>query len=233
MEQDRLAVRVCLLALALLAPLAAQANDRPFLLTSSAAAEEDDDAVWSVETRWQRVGKARSFSVAPEYAFDPTNSLQAEFTVGHGGERELELEARHLFNHIERDGYGWGLGLSWSSGRDGETGGGWRSQSLSLKLPFSVSFQGGDTLLHLNAGVLKPVGEKREWVASAAVEQRLAWRTSAFAEVGREDHATLLHAGVRHWIQRERLALDVSVLQQRADGQRSGGLVVGLNWYDL
>ena len=62
-------------------PAAVQASDRPFLLTSNAAAEEDDDNVWSVETWWQRAGDQRVFNVAPEYAFNPTTSIQFESAI--------------------------------------------------------------------------------------------------------------------------------------------------------
>ena len=219
-------------ALIALLSFAANANDRPFLLTSSAAAEEDDDNVWAIETWWQRAGQDRAFTVAPEYAFNPTNSLQLEFTASRGGGRGLELEAKHLFNHIDRDGYGWGADLSWTAARDIETGT-WRSESLALKLPVSLSLRGGDALLHVNAGVQKARDERREWIGSMAFEHKFPWRLSAFVEIGREDRQTLLHAGVRHWIRRERLALDVSVQQLRAGDQRGTGAVIGLNWYDL
>ena len=141
-------------------------------------------------------------------------------------------EAKHLFNHIDRDGHGWGVDLSWTLARDVATGA-WRGEGLALKLPMSLSLRGGDALLHLNAGVQKARDERREWIGSIAFEHKLPWRLVAFAEMGREDRQTLLHAGVRHWIRRERLAFDLSVQQLRAGDQRSNGVVIGLAWYDL
>ena len=221
-----------LLCTAAALPAAVQANDRPYLLTSNAAAEEDDDQVWSVETWWQRVGDQRVLSIAPEYAFNPTTSVQLELSRSSGDKSNgLEVELKHLFNHIARDGWGWGLHLSLGMASVGGTA--WRAESVALKLPYTLQLRDGDALLHLNAGVSKQREERREWVASAAFEHRLPWRCTAFVELGREDRKTLWHAGVRHWIRRDRLALDFSVQQLRGDGEKASGVVVGLAWYDL
>ncbi len=209
----------------------AQANDRPFLLTSNAAAEEDDDKVWSVETWWQRAGSQHVFSVAPEYAFDPTTSLQFELSRRSDNANGLELEFKRLFNHIGREGWGWGVDVS--LGMASADGTGWKRQGLSVKLPYTLQLRDGEALLHLNAGLQKQRDERREWVASAAFEHKLPWRNSAFVEVGREDRQTLWHAGVRHWIRRDKLALDLSVQQVRGGGDKASGLIIGLAWYDL
>ena len=221
-----------LLCTAAAMPAVVQANDRPYLLTSNAAAEEDDDKVWSVETTWQRVGDQRVLSVAPEYAFNPTTSLQLEFSRGTSENvNGLEVELKHLFNHIARDGWGWGVHLSLGMASAG--GSAWRHDSVALKIPYTLQLRDGDAFLHLNAGLLKPRDERREWVASAAFEHRLPWRSTAFVELGREDRKTLWHAGVRHWVRRDRLAVDVSVQQQRGNGEKASGVVFGVAWYDL
>lgn len=93
--------------------------------------------------------------------------------------------------------------------------------------------RGGEALLHLNLGLHKQRGERREWLASAAFEHKLPWRSIAFLEVGREDRQTLWHAGVRHWIRRDKLALDLSAQQTRGGGDKAGGVVLGLSWHDL
>lgn len=87
--------------------------------------------------------------------------------------------------------------------------------------------------MHLNAGVTKPRDDKREWGSSVAIERELFKRTTLFAELAREGEATLLHAGARHWIQREKIALDFSIQQTRADGARESGFVIGVGWCDL
>ena len=211
-------------------PTAVRANDRPFLLTSSAAAEEDDDRVWAIESWWQRVGTQRMFTVAPEYAFDPVNSIQLEIARGSDNARSVELELKHLFNHIARDGWGWGIDVSLSATR--EEGTGWQ-RSLSVKVPWSISMSDGDAMLHVNAGVQKQRDERREWVGSLAFEHKLPWRTSLFVELGREDRQTLRHVGARHWIQRDKLAVDVSLQQLRSGADKASGVVIGLAWYDL
>jgi hypothetical protein len=213
-------------------PAAVQANDRPYLLTSNAAAEEDDDNVWSVETAWQRIGDQHLLSIAPEYAFNPTTSIQFEFSRSSGENANgLEVELKHLFNHIAREGWGWGVHLSLGMASVGGTA--WRSDSIALKLPYTLQLRDGDAFLHLNAGVLKQREERREWVGSVAFEHKLPWRSTAFVEVGREDRQTLWHAGVRHWIRREKLAVDFSVQQLRGGGEKASGVVIGVAWYDL
>jgi hypothetical protein len=222
--------------MAALASFDAAANDRPYLATNSAAAEEDDDGVWSVESWATKLGPVRSINIAPEYALNPTTSLQLE--LGRVRSRDAgesvslaELEFKHLFNHIARDGYGWGLVASLGAARAG--GASWKRDEWGLKLPFSLALWEGDGLLHLNAGVTKPRDDKREWGGSVAIERELFKRTTLFAEIAREGEATLLHAGVRHWIKREKLALDFSLQRLRADGVRESGAVIGIGWYDL
>jgi hypothetical protein len=238
-QWHRAAVRgsiwVCLSA-ASLSGSVALANDRPYLATNSAAAEEDDDGVWSVESWITKLGPVRGINVAPEYAFDPTTSLQLE--LGRARNRDAgesvssaELEFKHLFNHIARDGYGWGVVVSLGAAK--EAGAGWRRDEWGLKLPFSLALWEGEGLLHLNAGMTKPRDEKREWGGSIALEREVLKRTTLFAEVAREGGSTLLHAGVRHWIKREKLALDFSLQRVRADGVRENGAVIGIGWYDL
>ncbi|MEO7150379.1 MAG: hypothetical protein ABIX46_01515 [Burkholderiaceae bacterium] len=217
---------------------AAHAADRPFLLTASAAAEEDDDTVWALESWWSRLGSLRSFSVAPEYAFDPANSVQFEFSRSRdrpAGERAhgLEVEFKHLFNRIGRDGWGWGLDIAVGAGSS--NGSGWRAEGVAVKLPWTLSLADGSAALHINAGLAKTRGERREWVASAAYEHELPGRITGFVEIGRADRQTLLHAGVRHWLKREKLAIDLSVQRVRASAGADGasGVVVGIGWYDL
>jgi hypothetical protein len=198
----------------------AAANDRPFLATNTAAAEEDDDGVWSVETQAQSLGSTHAFVVAPEYAFSPTTSLQLEVTRSPGA-NENELEFKQLFNHIERDG--WGIGVVASLQRD----------RVTLKLPYSLRLWDGDGLLHLNAGLTKPRDERRRWIASAALQREVFKRGVLFGELARDDEGTLAHGGLRYWLKRDKLALDVSLQRVRADGFTRYGFVIGVGWYDL
>jgi hypothetical protein len=214
----------------------AVAGDRPYLATHTAVAEEDDDAVWSVESWAQRLGSVRTLSLAPEYAFNPTTSLQFEFSTSHDRSaidngQTAEIEFKHLLNHIARDGYGWGLVASLGLGS--AQGGAWRRGAAMIKLPLSLALWESDGALHLNAGLAKEPDARRETLLSAAIEYQVARRTTLFAEAAREGDSTLLHAGVRWWLKKERFALDLAWQRQRVPGSIDSGVVVGLGWYDL
>lgn len=221
-----------LAALLLAAPAWA---DRPFLATDSAAAEEDDDEVWSVEAYAQRLGDLRGLAVQAEYAIRPTDSVQ--FGVGRekvrGGSRtsSAEAEYKHLFNRIGRDG--WGIGVVAAVGASSEEGGAWRVDAVALRVPFTLAVGEDGAQLHLNVGVEKVREERRAFGASVAFEHPLPWRSTGFVELARVDRATLVHAGVRHWVRRERIAIDIGLQQERADGERRSGLVIGVGFYDL
>ena len=60
-----------------------------------------------------------------------------------------------------------------------------------------------------------------------AAEREVWRRTSLFAEAARDREGRLLHAGVRHWIKRERLAVD-GRQRVRSDELRGSGIVLGL-----
>ena len=142
----------------LISTVTAHASDRPYLLTSSAAAEEDDDRVWAVESWWRRSKSQQGLSLATEYAFNPTTSVQLERSriqdrvTGDKG-HALEFEFKHLFNRIGRDGWGWGVSLSASAASVDEAG--WRTQSWAIKLPYSLRLFESEAMLHINAGLQK------------------------------------------------------------------------------
>ncbi|TXC66521.1 hypothetical protein FSC37_13710 [Piscinibacter aquaticus] len=73
--------------------------------------------------------------------------------------------------------------------------------------------------MHLNVGVAKPREERRVFTAVIAGEHEVWRRTSLFAEIARDREGTLQHAGVRHWIKRERPAVDSGTA---AGAQRRG-----------
>jgi hypothetical protein len=214
----------------------ARAGDRPFLATSSAAAEEDDDAVWSVQTAWQRRGPLRGGTLALEYAIDPTNSAQVEFSLDHdraagSTSQAVEFEFKHLFNHIARDGYGLGIVLSAENVRP--AGAGWRHGAWSLVLPATWQWGGPRSLLHLNVGVSRSGDGTTERLRSIAIEHEAAKRTTLFVEAAQQGTDRLLHAGLRYWVTRERFAIDVSAQRAVSNGDVRRGAVIGLNWFDL
>jgi hypothetical protein len=214
---------------------AAWANDRPFQVARTAVLE-DDEQVWSFESWMQRLGSVRGLSIEPEYTFDAGTSVQFELTrfidrrgidTGH----EAEVEFKQLFNNVARDGWGWGVSATLAVERTRDSGGG--VPSIGIKLPLSIALGDGGGFLHLNAGIGKARDARRAWSGAAGIERELLKRTVFFAELAREGRTTFAQIGTRHWLRRDKLAIDVSLQQQRADGSRASGFIVGLGWYDL
>jgi hypothetical protein len=220
----------------LLAIASAAAGDRPYSALTTAAAEEDDDRVWSFDATIGRLGTERALDTQAEYAFDPTTSVQ--FGYGLARERRsasktqaVETEIKQLFNHIARDGWDWGVSLSHAWIKAPQRA--WRGGHWELTAPFSLQLGQGDALLHANVGWSKSSGESSERFVAFGGETDIVRRTVLFGELAREGEATFASVGVRHWIQRERLAVDVSLQRQRGDGSRASGFIVGMSWYDL
>jgi len=216
------------------APLAS-ANDRPYQVARTAVLE-DDEHVWSFESWVQRLGSVRGLSVEPEYTFGAGASVQVELSryTDRGGSEtghEAEVEFKQIFNNVARDGWGWGLSATLSAQRMNEVG---RTvPSIGIKLPVSVSLGDGGGFVHFDAGIGKMRGERRAWTGAMGIERELLKRTLFFAELAREGQVTFMQVGARHWLRRDKLALDFAVQQRRADGSRDAGFIVGVGWYDL
>ena len=218
----------------LLLAISAQANDRPFQIARSAVME-DDQQVGSFESWAERRGSVRGLSVEPEYTFSDGYSLQFQLsrygdTRGEQTGHETELEFKKVFNHIGRDGYGVALSASLGAERSRESG---ASRSLSLKLPISVMLAEGGPTLHLNPGLSKASASRRAWTSAIAIEHGVYKRTTAFAELAHQGPLRFAQIGARHWLRKDRLAIDIAWQQQRGSDGRASGLIVGLGWYDL
>ena len=213
--------------------------DRPFVATTSAAAEEDDDRVWSISTWAQRDRRLGEVGLSAEYAFEPRLSVEFGLTrqrprgvLGAETALEAEAEVKWLYNNIARDGWGIGVALSLGAGKEGDAA--WRGGSWQLLVPFSWQWSQAGGLLHLNAGVARERGERRETVLSAGVEVPLMQRLVGFAEWAKSGEERLAHAGVRWWLKRERYALDLSALRREPQGASAvTGWVVNFSVYDL
>ena len=226
---------LCLVLLGPFASVPAWSNDRPFQVARTAVLE-DDEHVWSFESWGQRLGSVRGLSIEPEYTFNAGTSLQFElsrFIDRRGAEtgHEAEVEFKQVFNNIARDGWGWGLSAKLGAERTHESDG--TVPSLGAKLPVSIALGEGGGFLHLNIGIDKVRDARRTWMAAAGIERELMKRTLFFAEIARDAGATFAQAGARHWLKRDKLAIDFSLQQRRADGSRSSGFIIGLGWYDL
>lgn len=209
------------------------ANDRPFQ-SARTAVMEDDEYVWSMENWVQRFGRVRGLSIEPEYTFGGGFSIQTEFTrlldrdraaTGH----EAEIEFKQIFNHVARDGWGIAVSAALSTGRS-EDGGSVRG--ATFRVPLSLPFGNGG-YLHLNLGVAKESDAKREWTRSFALEHDLFKRTTGFVEWARTGEETYAQVGVRHWVKKEKLAVDFSLQQFRREGRNASGFILGLGIYDF
>lgn len=227
----------CLAACMVCAVPPAAAADRPFLSTNTAIAEDDEEQVWAIENWYQRVGRVQSVTVAPEYALDPFNSLQLEMRrvvrrddiSGH----ELEFEYKHLFNSIERDGWAWGLVATVDFER--RQRGPWERRAVSIFVPVTLKLgeATSDGLVHINPAIAKPRGERWVLVGAVGAEREIWRRTTLFGEIARDDEGRFVQLGLRHWIKRERLAVDIAWQRVRNNEQRGTGIGLGIAWHDL
>lgn len=209
-------------------------NDRPFQ-SARTAVMEDDEYTGSIETWAQRYGRVRGLSFEPEYTFGGGFSIQGELTRlkdrdGQETGHEAEVELKQIFNHIGRDGYGVGLSAAFGRAKLGDVD---TVRSVSLRLPVSVALGTTGALLHLNVGAEKSTGSRREWTTAVAAEHEVYKRTWLFVEVARTGEEKFAQLGVRHWLKKEKLALDFSLQQQRNEGSRASGFILGLGFYDL
>ena len=216
--------------------LCARAADRPWISTNTAAADEDDHGTWAFDAWAERLGALRSAHATAEYTFVPTTSLQVEAVQArdrdaHESTTAVGLEFKHLFNHIARDGYGWGMVAQLGAAKTGA--GGWKDDEVGTKVPFTLSLWDGDGALHVNAGLAKPRAERREWTRSVAIERELVKRVTGFAELAREGSSRIEQLGARYWVRREKVVIDLAWQRQRSDGARASGWLLGFGWYDL
>jgi hypothetical protein len=222
----------------------ARATDRPYLVLRTAAMEDDEQS-WMLAGRWIRTGADNALQLGLEYGFTRATSMELEWTGERagGGEhgREAELEFKHLFNDIARDGWGVGLSLMLGLSReradtldeDAAEGPRRGRRGALVQLPLSVSLWEEQGQAHVNLGWQRRPFNGDQGFVAAGLERRLQGRTWGFTEAVYQPGQHLLHAGIRHWLRRDRLALDVSVQrQQDGEGWRNG-VVIGLVAYDL
>ena len=86
--------------------------------------------------------------------------------------------------------------------------------------------------MHLNGGIEREAGVNRKLLATA-IEDDLWRRVTGFAKFAAQGEARLAHGGVRWWLRREKVALDISVFRRREGASNSRGWVIGMGWYDL
>lgn len=212
--------------------------DRPFLMTETAVAEDDDEEVWSIDTWATGASGLFSLEASVEYAINPYNAVS--FGAGWGRakedglkayERELELEYQHILIDIARDGFGLGIGLGASFERED----GWEHAATELTVPLSWRNDDGTLRLHLSPGWVKPKEGKGYGQVGLGFEKDFD-RNVLVAELGTDsadEKSTLLQAGVRHWIKRGKMAIDVTVGRLKFETEGRTFVTVGLSLFDL
>lgn len=225
----------------------AHAGDRPYTATTMAVVEDDDDGTIGVEV-WGEAGRGaarrtQQWRAQAEYNVNPWTSLQLELGwarersgAGVGRERSVELEFKRIWLQPARDGWGLGFaaGVEWERAVDG----GWRRSAHWLYAPASWRLPDAEGWLHANLGVERRVDDATRVRWAAAAEHEVMRRTTGFVEAGgAAGAARVVHGGVRHWLRRERLALDAGIARrvERDGGVRSTqrALLIGVAVYDL
>jgi hypothetical protein len=221
---------------------AVQADDRPFLRTTRAVVEDDDERVFEFTATHVTAKKQRSTSVQLEYSFSPTLSVELE--LGHQrdriegiSEREQGLGLRMSWVDPAREG--WGLATKFGVERERESGDEWAQPQWSGVMAFSMPVADKSVWVHANVGARynpQTSGAAR-WTGlwSLGAEKPLNRRASLFAEVaGASDgRDRIAQVGLRQWLKREKVAVDVGVGRQFANDIRGNFLAVSLSLYDL
>jgi hypothetical protein len=223
----------------------ALASDRPYLAATTAVVDEDDDNVIALETWIESSHRFGEFRFEPEYNFDPRNAVRVELGVARDRRfdpavhsRAAEVEYKHLFTDLARSGYGSGVivGVDW----DDRTGGsadleGTGEHAWGLDVVGLLTLRATpDTLLHLNLGAAKESNANARARWAVAIEHEIVHRTTLFAEAGSASgEQTLVHGGVRHWIKRERFAVDLTVGRRRGGPAERNFVTLGIALQDI
>lgn len=221
---------------------AAQADDRPFLRTTTAVVEDDDERAFEWSASHLNGPKERSTQWQLGYSFSPTLSVEAE--LGQVRDKTDDLSSREQglglwMSWIDPARQGWGLATQLRVERERESGASWEEPQWKGVLAFSVPLAEKTAWLHANVGMRhqSPSNGLRRWASlwSVAAQKELNRRFELFAEwAGTQDRRDqLAQAGVRHWIKREKLAIDIGAGRQFAENRRGHFAVVSLSVLDI
>ena len=225
-------------------PAAALASDRPYLAATNAVADEDDDNVIALESWIESARRFREFRFEPEYNFDPRNAVRFELGIARDhrtdpavNSRGAEIEFKHLFTDLARSGFGAGVivGVDWDGRRAGLEGAEQGVHAWSLGAAGLVTLRPtADTLIHFNLGGLKATNEGAHARWAVAAEHEIVRRTTLFVEAGATAHEQrLVHAGLRHWVKRERFAIDLTAGRRHGDPASSSFVTLGIALQDI
>ena len=228
------------------------ANERPSVNLYTAVPDADDDNTWEVNTWTIQSRRSTSFTVAPEYNFSPTFSVELElgweknkFTKDR--EKLISLEFTKILldparTRLGLGEFGFGLGIAgfvdWE--RDSATGGGFKHRRSSLLVPMALQLPNRAGVFHLNLGAEALMADKTRLSWGLGFERFVVKSTQIFFEVaGRSAEYRFAHTGVRYWAKKEKVALDISVGRRQPIGIGAGAhagesfLRIGIGLYDL
>jgi hypothetical protein len=227
--------------LAALCCCAVQASERPFLLSGTAIQEDDDERVFEFSS-WAEKGRGfKSLNAELQYSFVPDFSVE----LGWGrrltrtdGEREAETELEAGLRKVLRDPARHGLGVAFTLEAEAarEVAGGeregWRYATTTAAMP--LSWQWGPVWTHVTVGLQHQRRAGTRPLAALALLGRVSSSAELFAEWGAvREREGLAQAGLRYWLRRERVALEVSAVRRREGGERVETLMLGLSLMDL
>ncbi len=230
-------ITVMALAGAALAAPSTRADDRPFLRTATAVVEDDDERVFEFSATGLSHRHGDGLSLQGGYSFSPTLSVEAELGLSREraeGSRGRETGIGVWQAWIDPAREGWGLagklGAEWDRNAAGEP----RQRTLRGVVAASLPLSGKQVWLHGNAGIEQREGEGRAGIWSLALQGELDRRWALFGEIASSSRRDeLVQAGVRHWLKRDKIALDLSVGRERIEQDRRGFVAAGLAFYDL
>ena len=204
--------------------------------------EDDDERVFEWSASHVSGKKERSTQMQLGYSFSP--SLSVEFELGQARDKvdEVSWRGRGLgvwMSLIDPARQGWGLATKLSVERELESGERWESPQWKGVLAYSLPMAEKTVWLHANVGMQYQSTDNgsRRWTSlwSVAAQKELNRRFEVFAELAgnqaRSDQ--LAQLGVRHWIKREKLAIDVGLGRQFAEDRRGNFMAISLSVFDI
>ncbi|HEX6708447.1 MAG TPA: hypothetical protein VF169_27175 [Albitalea sp.] len=234
-----------LIALSLVAAATASpAEERPFVMAGTAIREEDDERVFELASGVERAGRAQAVVTQLEYSIVPSFSVEIGWgrRLGHDddGQRETELQAglRYVWRDPARHAIGAALTLEVEGSREtsSDEPGRWRMERSTVALPLSHAWTtwNGLAWAHLTVGAEHRRDQGTRPLIAAAGQVFVTRSLELFGEWGAvRERRSLAQAGLRWWIRRDKIALDFSAGQRRADGERVSTAMLSLSLMDL
>jgi hypothetical protein len=236
----------CLLP-CLLALLAGTAQaDAPFLRLETATVEHDDERNFELAMLASRSKAEQSRQFVVEYNIHPLLGVELELGSSRSRleperEREVELGLRYVLVDHNRDDWGLALKFSaeWEREYEEEGRSPWKFSGPTVLAAFVLPLADNRVRLHANVGMTHRRLEeenRRQRLWGLGVEAHLTPTLVAFAEHAvRRRQDRMDHAGLRWWVQREKVAVQWSASRTRdaASGERVSGVHVGITFSDL